>query len=207
MRTPRIALAASLLAVLFLATTAAAVLPPPPGENAILGLYTTPGFDETTETWALAAPGETFTIYAVLSYSLFGGVGGVEFTIATEPAGAFGTILALEETELPDQGLMVNTAPDYVIGYGLPIFSYTGHRVVLAQPVTVLSATPVALLLQPYGRPSLPDVMAYNDWFHPSDIRTLSSASHDHVSPVFGVNQQLVATEGVTWGTIKALYE
>ena len=40
------------------------------------------------------------TIYAVLSYSVFGGVGGAEFTVATDPPGAFGTILVLEDTEL-----------------------------------------------------------------------------------------------------------
>lgn len=171
MRTPRFALVAALLTTVLVVSSGATVPPPPLGEHALLGLYTTPGFDENTETWVLAAPGETFTIYAVLSYSIFGGVGGVEFTIATEPAGAFGTILALEETELPDSGLMDTAAPDYVVGYGLPIFSYTGHRVVMAQPVTVLSATPVSLLLQPYSRPSLPDVMAYNDWFNPADIR------------------------------------
>jgi hypothetical protein len=207
MRLPRNVSIGLLVTSLLFAATALAVQPPLPGEYAILGLYTTPGFDETTETWVMAAPGETFTIYAVLSHSLFGGVGGVEFAIATEPADAFGTILHLEETELPDRGLMVTTAPDYVVGYGLPVLSYTGHRVVLAQPITVLSAAPVSFFLRPYANPSLPDVMAYNDYWNPGDIRILAPAGQDHGSPVFAVNQQLVATEGATWGTVKALFE
>ncbi len=198
-----------LLASLVTVPAALALDPPPPAEHAILGLYTTNGFDETTANWVAAAPGETVTIYAVLSYSLFGGVGGVEFTIATDPPGAFGTLLAFEETELDERALMITMAPDYVIGYGLPLFADTDHRVVMVQPVVVLSTAPIALMLQPYGDPSLPGVMAYNDWFNPADIRPLipNSAGHSHEMPVFGINQQIVATEGVTWGTIKALFE
>lgn len=209
MRLLSITCASLLLAFLFSAPAVLALDPPPPAEHAILGLYTTPGFDGTTANWVAAAPGETVTIYAVLSYSVFGGVGGVEFTVATDPPGAFGTILALGDTELDDSAVMITTAPDYVIGYGLPLASYTGHRVVLAQEFTVLSSAPVLLMLQPYSDPTLPGVMAYDDWFNPADVRAMipNSDGHSHDLPVFGVNQEIVATEGATWSTIKATFE
>jgi hypothetical protein len=209
MRLPPRVVTSLLFAILLPLSTALAIGPPAPAENAILGLYTTPTFGETTANRVTADLGERVVVYAVLSYPLFGGVGGVEFTIATDPPGAFGTILALGETKLEQGALMMTTAPDYVIGYALPLFSSTDHRVVVAQAFTVLSRVPVSLELQPYARPSLPGAMAYNDWFDPGDLRPMlpNSADHGHDMPVFGVNRDLVATEGVTWGAVKALFD
>lgn len=131
------------------------------------------------------------------------------FSLATDPPGAFGSSLVLDETILSDTALMVTSPPDFVIGYGLPLHSTTGHHVTLAQPILVLTDAPVSIFLQPYNRPSLPGVMVYNNWFEPGDIRPMipASAGHSHDQPVFGINQQVVATAGVTWGAVKALFE
>lgn len=201
--------AIGLLAIaLFSAHGALAIDPPPPAEHAILGLYTTSEFNGTTQNFVNAAAGETVTLYVVLSYAIFGAVGGTEFTIATDPPGAFGTILVLEDTVLPYRAVMVTVAPDYGIGYGNPVLTLD-HRVLLAQPITLLSTTPVALFLQPYSDASLPDAMVYNDWHNPADIRVAipNSAGHSHTEPVFGVNRQVVATDGATWGKVKALFD
>lgn len=202
----RLVTALASLAVVFLLIPSIGLAIELPVESGvgILGIVSSEDL-ESAENFNAVTGGVPFYIYFYVFNEQIASdnLGGVEFSWTCTPAPI---ILSMD---FPAGGLNIGTNTNIVCGFGLGHLTTNNYaRVVRAQ--LFFATTPPATMV--YLGPSTPDSidgeMAYNDYNNPGDIRVMrpNSVGGLYENPVYGFNVT-VATQGETWGGVKALFQ
>ena len=125
-------------------------------------------------------------------------ISGFECQLRWAEAGA-----VVYSTGMPDGGLNVGTAPDVVVGLAAPLPIISGSAALFRWSVYVTDLDPHHVFMG-LTRDGYMDIFDSEDQSSP--LVDMRPSSGDFSMPVFGINAEVVATEGQTWGGVKALF-